>query len=88
MALCVQDEAGANGRRTGWCQGMAKCEFLLDPLCSGNPEIQNIYAGQPGRRVTAVKVYIERKYRVYVRPTIGVAVRTYPPLARGLTNGK
>jgi hypothetical protein len=87
MALCVQDEDG-EWKAYRLVPGMAKCEFLLDPLCSGNPEIQNLYAGQPGRRVTAVKVYIERKYRVYVRPTIGVTLRAYPPLARGLTNGK
>jgi hypothetical protein len=59
---------------------MAKCEFLLDPLSPGNAELRDLYAGKPGRRVTAVKMFVEKKYQVYVRPTLGVTVRAYPKL--------
>jgi hypothetical protein len=79
VALCVRDEAG---KWTAYrlVPGMARCEFLLDPVCPGNPELLALWEGRPGRRVTAVRLFVEGSQRVYVRPTIGVTVRAYPKL--------
>ena len=67
-------------RLFAWYALSGACEFLLDPVCPGNPEVKALFDGKPGRRVTAFKVFVEGKYKVYVRPTIGVTVRAYPPL--------
>jgi hypothetical protein len=77
--LRVTDDAGAT-KPYRLVPGMAANEFLLDPLCENTAELAAFCAGKPGRRVTAVEVFVDRAEREYVRPTMGVTVRAYPKL--------
>ena len=77
--LIVTDAAGAP-KAYRLVPGMAACEFLLDPLCQTTAELGAFCGGKPGRRVASVRLFVEGRERMYVRPTAGVTVRAYPRL--------
>lgn len=81
--LNVKDEAGT-WRPYRVIPGIASSEFLIDPLCEGNAELRDLFDGKPGRRVTALMLWIDKPDRPFLRSTFGVTIRAYPAVSRSI----
>lgn len=54
--------------------GMARAEFLLDPLCTGNSDLKRLFENQPGRRISAVRLHIMRSERALIEAEYDIRI--------------
>lgn len=58
--------------------GMAREEFLLDPICHTTADLRAVWGDAPGRRATAVRVSHLGGVRKFVRPDVRITVSARP----------
>lgn len=73
LFFLVRDDSG------GWhpyrlTAGMARAEFLLDPLCTGNADLKRLFDNQPGRRISAVRLHVMRSEQALVETEYDIAI--------------